>query len=78
MSIHEIEDIRLEHDPLFGLIPPHVTIVFPFQSPISNEELKLHILNVSKKIYNIEIEFANQITSEGAYLFFELKKGKNK
>ncbi|MBX0355577.1 2'-5' RNA ligase family protein [Bacillus toyonensis] len=76
MSIHEIEDIRLEHDPLFGLIPPHVTIVFPFESPISNDELKLHILNVSKKIYNIEIEFANQITSEGAYLFLRVEKGK--
>ncbi|MDT3498520.1 2'-5' RNA ligase family protein [Bacillus toyonensis] len=76
ISIHEIEDIRLEHDPLFGLIPPHVTIVFPFESSISNDELKLHILNVSKKIHNIEIEFANQITCEGAYLFLRVEKGK--
>ncbi|MEJ9251278.1 2'-5' RNA ligase family protein, partial [Bacillus thuringiensis] len=26
MFISEIEDIRQKHDPLFGLIPPHITI----------------------------------------------------
>jgi len=78
MFISEIEDIRQKHDPLFGLIPPHITIVFPFESSISNDELKLHIINVSKLIQNIEIEFKNQITSEREYCFYELKRGKNK
>ncbi|MGE7881937.1 2'-5' RNA ligase family protein [Bacillus sp. NPDC094077] len=76
MSINVIEAIRKKHDPLFGLIPPHITIVFPFESPISNDKLKLHILNVSKGIQKIEIEFANQITSEGEYLFLRVEKGK--
>ncbi len=31
MSIDKIEDIRQKHDPLFRLIPPHITIVFPFK-----------------------------------------------
>lgn len=48
MSINKIENIRHKHDPLFGLIPPHITIVFPFKSNISNDELKSHIFNVSK------------------------------
>ena len=74
MFISEIEDIRQKHDPLFGLISPHITIVFPFESSISNDELKLHIINVSKPIQNIEIEFTNQITSEREYLFYELKR----
>ncbi len=30
MPINEIEDIRQKHDPLFELIPPHITSVFPF------------------------------------------------
>lgn len=30
MSTDEIESIREIHDPLFGLIPPHITSVFPF------------------------------------------------
>ncbi|MDA1904523.1 MULTISPECIES: 2'-5' RNA ligase family protein [Bacillus] len=76
MSIDKIEDIRQKHDPLFGLIPPHVTIVFPFKSNISNDELQSHILNLSKGIGKIEIEFANRITSVGNYLFLEVEEGK--
>ena len=48
MSIDKIESTREKHDPLFRLIPPHITIVFPFKSNISNDELKSHILNLSK------------------------------
>ncbi|EEL45243.1 2'-5' RNA ligase [Bacillus cereus Rock3-42] len=76
ISINEIEAIRLKHDPLFGLIPPHITIVFPFESSLSNDELKLHILKLSKGMQEIEIEFANKITSVGEYLFLRVEKGK--
>ncbi len=76
ISINEIEAIRLKHDPLFGLIPPHITIVFPFKSNISNDELKSHILNLSRGVGKIEIEFANRITSVGNYLFLEVERGK--
>ncbi|GAB6421951.1 2'-5' RNA ligase family protein [Bacillus luti] len=76
IPINEIENIRQKHDPLFGLIPPHITIVFPFKSNVSNDELKSHILNLSKEVGKIEIEFADRITSVGNYLFLEVKKGK--
>ncbi len=59
---------------LFGLIPPHITIVFPFKSNISNDELKSHILNLSKRGRQNEIEFANRITSVGNYLFLEVEE----
>ncbi|HDV8361256.1 TPA: 2'-5' RNA ligase family protein [Bacillus cereus] len=76
MFIDKIENIRHKHDPLFGLIPPHITIVFPFKSNISNDELKSHIFNVSKGGGKIEIEFANRITSVGNYLFLEVDRGR--
>ncbi|PGU39403.1 2'-5' RNA ligase family protein [Bacillus cereus] len=76
MSINKIEKIRQKYDPLFGLIPPHITIVFPFKSDISGDELKSHILNLSKGVGKIEIEFANRITSVGNYLFLEVEGGK--
>ncbi|MGG0076671.1 2'-5' RNA ligase family protein [Bacillus wiedmannii] len=76
MSIDKIENIRQKHDPLFGLIPPHITIVFPFMSNISNNELKSHILNLSRGVGKIEIEFANHITSVGNYLFLKVEGGK--
>ncbi|HDR7779243.1 MULTISPECIES: 2'-5' RNA ligase family protein [Bacillus] len=76
MSIDKIENIRQKHDPLFGLIPPHITIVFPFKSNISSDALKFHILNLSKGVGKIEIEFANCITNVGNYLFLEVERGK--
>ncbi|MGV3287411.1 2'-5' RNA ligase family protein [Bacillus wiedmannii] len=76
MSIDKIENIRQKHDPLFGLISPHITIVFPFMSNISNNELKSHILNLSRGVGKIEIEFANHITSVGNYLFLKVEGGK--
>ncbi|EOS8268546.1 TPA: 2'-5' RNA ligase family protein [Bacillus cereus] len=76
MSNGEVESIREKHDPLFRLIPPHITIVFPFESNISNDELKSHILNLLKGVGKIKIEFANRITSVGNYLFLEVEGGK--
>lgn len=76
MSIDKIENIRQKHDPLFELIPPHITIVFPFKSDISNDELKSHILNLSRGVGKIEIEFANCITHVRNYLFLEVERGK--
>ncbi|MCU5098276.1 2'-5' RNA ligase family protein [Bacillus wiedmannii] len=76
MSIDKIENIRQIHDPLFELIPPHITIVFPFKSNISNDELRSHILNLAKGIGKIEIEFANCITNVGNYLYLEVERGK--
>jgi len=78
MHIDEIESVREKHDPLFGLIPPHITIVFPFESSISNDELEVHILNVANGVQPIEIEFANRISSKGEYLFLEVERGKEK
>ena len=69
MSIDKIENIRQKHDPLFEVIPPHITIVFPFKSNISSDALKSHILNLSKGVGKIEVEFANLITNVGNYLF---------
>ncbi|PGO25399.1 2'-5' RNA ligase [Bacillus cereus] len=76
MPIDEIQSMREKHDPLFGLIPPHITIVFPFKSSISNDELEVHILNVAKGVQPIEIDFANRISSKGEYLFLEVERGK--
>ena len=41
-QISEIEAFRRAHDPLASKIPAHVTLVFPFQSSLSREELAAH------------------------------------
>ena len=35
-----IDNIRKQYDPLAKLVKPHITLVFPFESPLSNEDLK--------------------------------------
>ena len=39
-NVEKIQEIRKKFDELYDLIPPHITIAFPFNSEISNEELK--------------------------------------
>lgn len=38
-NIELIDDIRKQYDPLADVIRPHITIVFPFDMDITNEEL---------------------------------------
>ena len=39
-NIDVINDIRKKYDPLVDLVLPHITLVFPFDSELTNEELK--------------------------------------
>ena len=42
-NIDVINDIREKYDPLADLVLPHITLVFPFDSELTNEELKFHL-----------------------------------
>ena len=44
-EVHRIEAIRVKYDPLFGVVRPHITLVFPFTSILSKESLCAHISN---------------------------------
>ena len=76
-----INDIRDKYDPLAKLVRPHITIVFPFESDMSNEDIS-HILNI--RLLNIspfEIElkgFSKHIDQSGNYLFLDIIRGKEK
>lgn len=47
-NINIINKIREKYDPLANCIPPHITIVFPFDSDISIDDLKSHVNKVLK------------------------------
>ena len=38
-NIDIIDEIRAKYDPLTKLVRPHITIVFPFEMEITNDEL---------------------------------------
>lgn len=78
-NMEVINRIREKYDPLANLVNPHITIVFPFESKISNKELS-HILD--KRLYGIKpFEIELQRISKckdkfGNYLFLDIIKGK--
>lgn len=79
-NIEIIEQIRKKYDPLARLIRPHITIVFPFESQMSNEELKQILQNRLKNIKPFDIEltgFSKQSDQYGNYLFLNIAKGEN-
>lgn len=70
-----IESLRMQYDPLFGLIPPHITLVFPFESHISSQILQTHILDALKGITQFPIKLQDFTGTVDQYLFLNVKKG---
>ncbi|HAZ36312.1 MAG TPA: hypothetical protein DEF85_02330 [Clostridiaceae bacterium] len=43
-NINIIESIREKYDPLTNNVRPHITIIFPFESNMSEEELQEYLV----------------------------------
>lgn len=54
-SIEKIENIRKQYDELYKILPPHITLAFPFESSMSNDELKDRLMQVLKSVEPFEI-----------------------
>jgi 2'-5' RNA ligase len=70
-----IEEMRAKYDPLYQLIPPHITLVFPFTSDLTAKQLQEHMESVLsyEKPFSITLQ---GVTGEGSeYLFLNVKKG---
>lgn len=77
-NINIINDIRKKYDPLADLVLPHITLVFPFDNELTNEELKLHLKKCLSSIrpFKVELEgFSKQKNKYGNYLFLNVVHG---
>lgn len=77
-NINIINDIRKKYDPLADLVLPHITLVFPFESELTNEELSLYMRESLKDIYPFKIElegFSKKEDRYGNYLFLNVVQG---
>ena len=73
-----IDRIRLKYDPLAELVRPHVTLVFPFESDISNEKLEEILESRLQEMNCFELILGNISKQEdlfGNYLFLNVVKG---
>jgi 2'-5' RNA ligase len=80
-NINIIDRIREKYDPLANNVRPHITIVFPFQSNISKEELQEYLvasLN-GMKSFHLTLEGVIRVYDDsGYYLFLGVKEGVEK
>ncbi|WP_349944540.1 2'-5' RNA ligase family protein [Lacrimispora sp. BS-2] len=74
-----IQFYRDQYDPLSALVKPHITLVFPFQSNISNDKLNRHLNDKLMNIRPFEITLhgvSKQPDEFGNYLFLNIIEGK--
>jgi 2'-5' RNA ligase len=70
-----IQRLRERYDPLAASIAPHLTLVFPFESALTTDELAEH---VSKAVVGFEpfrVRLQGITGQEGEYLFLNVKRG---
>ena len=74
----KIDAIREQFDPLAGHVPPHITLVFPFDSEIPSEDLiDLITESIEETDFSyVEISLCRAILIEG-FCFFPIKTGRD-
>jgi 2'-5' RNA ligase len=67
--------VRDRYDPLASNIAAHLTLVFPFEDPMSDRDLEKHLQDAVSKVPDFEITLAGITAHENEYLFLNVKRG---
>lgn len=73
-----IDSIREKYDPLAKLVRPHITLVFPFENEMSNEEIEELLKKRLQDVKPFEIVINGISTIEdrfGNFLLLDVKNG---
>ena len=71
-----LDAIRRDHDPLFGYIAPHVTLVFPFASDLTGQEVQRHLEKAIAECSAFEASFRSFSGDyRDGYIFLDCVKG---
>jgi 2'-5' RNA ligase len=71
----EILSVRARFDPLAQKIPPHITLVFPFEDALSDSELEAHLRGVMAQSRRFGVVLQGITAYEDEYLFLNMKRG---
>jgi 2'-5' RNA ligase len=74
-GVEVIEEIRLRHDPMAGLIPAHVSLVFPFPTSLTRLQLATHVRNVVSRWPPIPVTFRQVRVHAGEFAFLMAARG---
>ena len=75
VELRHINRLRSKYDPLFHLIAPHITIMFPTPDSIGERNLVSHIEGVLHRWESFPIRLKGLQQSWDEYLFLLLNKG---
>lgn len=73
-----INEIRKKFDPLYNLVSPHITLVFPFKSSMPNEVLSQKLEECLKETVSFGLVLQGISRHKdiyGNYIFLNVKKG---
>ena len=77
-SVHEWAEVlsaRDRLDPLARNIPAHITLVFPFESAISNSALETHLRELVAPSRRFSVVLQGITAYANEYLFLNIKRG---
>lgn len=75
---YRIEAIRERYDPLFGIVKPHISLVFPFGSDLTKNELHAHIVSALSGFRPFPLVMRGISTHrqpDGYYIFLDIAEG---
>ena len=75
-NVEIIDEIRDRYDPLAKLVRPHVTIVFPFESEMTNAELEEELSRSLNNVSPFELVLHGFSKAMDNCLFLDVEKGK--
>jgi len=81
-NIERIQEIRKKYDELYNIIMPHITIAFPFEIDLSNEELEIQLKSIlmNFKPFKVKcngISLRKDKIANTYYIFLNMTDGKD-
>jgi 2'-5' RNA ligase len=74
-DLEPIAPLRRRFDPLAALVPPHITLVFPFESELSTPQVRAHVEQAIGGIGSFPLRLGGITGSEARYLLLNVKRG---
>lgn len=72
-----IEDVRRRYDPNYKNVAPHITLVFPFESRISRQDIEKHVAKVigDMQCFMLKLHGIKRMYGENYYLMLGVLEG---
>jgi 2'-5' RNA ligase len=74
-GIERIEAVRRRHDPVAGLIPAHLSLVFPFPTSLTRLQVATHVRNVVSKWPPVSVTFRHVRVHANEFVFLMASRG---